>query len=98
MESTRQQQKRLHMILNENDLEFIFAFYDSALVLVPEKEKPTLAEELIRHMMSHGMEINSFAQEVGDHDEYLDEAVELHLENAEESDDGYWLEDEDDWD
>jgi hypothetical protein len=86
------------MILNENDLEFIFAFYDSAIAIVSEKEKSTLAEELIRHMIAHGMEINNFAQEVGEHDEYLDEAIELFLENAEETDDGYWLEDEDDWD
>jgi hypothetical protein len=86
------------MILNENELEFIFAVYDSAKSLVSEKDKLVLAEELIRHMISHGMELKTFAQEVGEHDRYLDEAVSLFLEQSDESeDDEYWLADEDEW-
>ena len=84
-------------MLNENELEFIFAVYDSARALVSDKDKSVLAEELIRHMIDHGMDLKSFAQEMGEHDEYLDEAVELFLEQSEDNEEEYWLDDEDEW-
>jgi hypothetical protein len=85
------------MTLNENDLEFIFAVYDSARALVGDKDKSVLAEELVRHMIDYGMDLKFFAQEVGEHDQYLDEAVELFLEQSEESEEEYWLVDVDEW-
>ena len=85
------------MMLNENELEFIFAVYDSARSLVSDKDKTVLAEELVRHMIDYGMELKTFAQEVGEHDEYLDQAVELFLEQSEESEEEYWMDDEDEW-
>ena len=85
------------MMLNENELEFIFAVYDSARALVSDKDKTVLAEELVRHMIDYGMELKTFAQEVGEHDEYLDQAVELFLEQSEESEEEYWMDDEDEW-
>lgn len=85
------------MMLNENELEFIFAVYDSARALVSDKDKSVLAEEIVRHMIDYGMELKTFAQEVGEHDEYLDQAVELFLEQSEESDEEYWMDDEDEW-
>lgn len=86
------------MNLNDGDLEFIFSLYDSAKSVVNEKDRLTLAEEFVRHMIEYGMEIKTFAQEVGEHDEYLDEAVEHFLEQNEDSDDEeYWYSDEDEW-
>jgi hypothetical protein len=75
------------MNLNDGDLEFIFALYDSARSLVTEKDRTVWAEETIRHMIDYGIDVKLSATEIGEHCNYLDAALCEHLELEEEDED-----------
>ena len=87
------------MNLSDGDLEFIFVIYDTAKQLVAEKDRLTLSDEIIRHMVDYGFDIKTNATEIGEHCEYLDKSLNDYLEYQEEEEyDEPWYPEEDVWD
>ena len=86
------------MLVNDADLEFTFAMYDSAVSLLPEKDKTVMAEEVIRHLADFGVDIRANAPEISDHCEVLEVAVCEFLEQQNEDIDMFGEYNEDDED
>lgn len=84
------------MLVNDADLEFTFAMYDSAVALLPEKDKSAMAEEVIRHLADFGVDISANATEISDHCEVLEVAVCEYLEQENEDVDMFEEYNEDD--
>lgn len=84
------------MNLNDTDLEFLMQLYDKALSHIADKSKSDWAEDFVLSLADYGVNVADNAKEIGEHDEYLDEAVELFLEHNEEEES--WVDEEDDWD
>ena len=85
------------MILSDGDFEFVFGMYDSAIELLPEKEKSLYAESVIEVMLEHGIELKHYIKEISDHCEYLSEAIDAHFEQEEEDEDLFEDFNEDDY-
>lgn len=84
------------MNLNDGDLELIFALYDSAHSIVPDKEKSTLAEDFVRHLVDFGFDVKRSANEIAEHCEYLEAVVDDLLDSEEVFDEeSTWGEEED---
>lgn len=83
------------MRLNDHDLELVLQLYDRAKAHASEKNRSDWAEDFVYILGDYGYDIVAVSKEIGDHDEYLDNAVEQFLENHDEEDDDYWIEDED---
>ncbi len=88
------------MSLTDSDMEFILQLYDTAFVHLTEKAKPDFAENFVFKLMDYGFDVKGNAKEIGDHDEFLDKAVNFALEDDEYEPEEDWLdtEFEDDWD
>ena len=85
------------MKLSDHDLELVLQLYDRAKVHIVEKHRPQWAEDFVFTMEDFGISIRVAGKEIGEHDEYLDAAVEEFLENADEDVEG-WYPDGDEWD
>ena len=85
------------MILSDGDFEFVFGMYDSAIELLPEKEKSLYAESVIEVMLEHGIELKHYIKEISDHCEYLSEAIDAHFEQEEQDEDLFEDFNEDDY-
>ena len=88
------------MNLSEHDLEFILQLYDTSHRLIADKFKQEFANDYLYKLIDYGFVIKASAKEVGEHDEYLDKAIEEYLEGEEEFGESEedWYEDEDLWD
>lgn len=88
------------MNLTEHDLEFILQLYDSAVTYMPDKGKVDFATDFIFKLGDYGFDLKACAKEIGDHDEYLDKAMEEFLEGEEEygEPEEEWYDDEEYWD
>jgi len=84
------------MLVNDSDLEYTFAMYDSAINLLSERDKPLMAEEVIRHLADFGIDISANATEIADHCELLEVAVQEYLEQENEDVDMFEEYNEDD--
>jgi len=88
------------MNLSDSDLELMFQIYDKALAYVPEKTKTDFAGDFIFVLSDYGIDLKRNAEEIGDHDEYLDKAMTEHIEGSEEHDsdeeysEEYWEEED----
>ena len=88
------------MNLSEHDLEFILQLYDSAVPYMSDKAKGDFATDFIFKLGDYGFDLKASAKEIGDHDIYLDKAMEEFLESEEEygEPEEEWYDDEDIWD
>lgn len=88
------------MNLSEHDLEFILQLYDTSTRLMADKVKTEHAKDFLYRLYDYGMDIKSNAKEIGEHDEYLDQAVIEFLESEDEfgEPEDEWFEDEELWD
>ena len=88
------------MSLNDGDLEFILQLYDTAFAVIPDKAKSDFAENFVFKLVDYGFDVKTNAKEIGDHDEYLDKAVETVLEDDDFEPEDEWLDPEfdDEWD
>jgi predicted regulator of amino acid metabolism with ACT domain len=83
-------------MLNDGDLEFVFALYDSAKVIMAEKDRPTWAEEVVRHLVDFGIDVKQSAPDLSDHCELIEAAIAEYLEVENEDIDLYGEYNEDD--
>lgn len=83
------------MKLNDYDLELVLQLYDRAKSHLADKNKSDWAEDFVFTIADYGIDMKSAGKEIGEHDEYLDEAVAQFLENSEEDEE--WYADEDEW-
>ena len=89
------------MNLSEHDLEFILQLYDTSIRLIPEKVKIEFAKDWLYKLIDYGFDVKASAKEIGEHDEYLDVAVEEYIEGEDEFADSVeeWYDDDDEyWD
>ena len=89
------------MNLSEHDLEFILQLYDTAHRLIGDKQKQDFANDWLFKLDDYGFDIKASAKEIGEHDEYLDVAVEEYIEGEDEFADSVeeWYDDDDEyWD
>ena len=88
------------MNLSEHDLEFILQLYDTAHRLIGDKQKQDFANDWLFKLDDYGFDIKASAKEIGEHDEYLDRAVEEYLEGEDEfgEPEEEWYDDEEYWD
>lgn len=87
------------MKLSDHDLEFILQLYDTAHRLLADKPKQEFANDWLYKLIDYGFDVKFYAREIGEHDEYLDAAVESYLELEDEFGEVEedWLDDEDEW-
>lgn len=78
------------MSIADNDLEFIIALYDAARNSVAEKERVNFAEHFLEVLDQHGFDISGNAEEIGEHDKYLVEALDEYIEHEEDEDEDGW--------
>jgi len=88
------------MNLNDSDLEFILQLYDVGYSFMADKAKMDYAETFVYKLVDYGFDVKSNAVEIGEHDEYLDKAVDTVLEEDESEPEDEWLDEEFDteWD
>jgi len=88
------------MNLNDSDLEFMLQLYDVGFSFIPDKAKLDYAETYVYKLVDYGFDVKSNAVEIGEHDEYLDKAVDTVLEEDETDPEDDWLDEEFDteWD
>lgn len=88
------------MSLTDSDMEFILQLYDTAFAHLAEKAKPDFAENFVFKLMDYGFDVKANAKEIGDHDEFLDKAINFALEDDESEPEEDWLDTEfdDEWD
>jgi|TARA_B110000908_G_C9835921_1_gene263460 hypothetical protein len=79
------------MNLSDNDLELMFQLYDKAIAQIPEKSRADWAKDFIFILADYGIDLKHNAEEIADHNEYLDSALTEHFESDDEydSDDEY---------
>lgn len=88
------------MSLSDTDLEFHLQLYDKAMALIPDKNKEQFAKDFIFTLDDYGVDLKRSAIEIGDHDEYLEEALNEHFEVSDDYDsdeeyaEEYWEEDQ----
>jgi len=88
------------MNLNDGDLEFILQLYDTGYAFMPDKSKMEYAENFVYKMVDYGFDVKANATEIGEHDEYLDKAVDVVLEDDDTEPEDEWLDEEfdEEWD
>lgn len=88
------------MSLSDGDLEFILQLYDVGFGVIPDKSKFEYAENFVYKLVDYGFDVKGNAKEISDHDEYLDKAVEVVLEDDDMDPEDEWLDPEfdDEWD
>lgn len=89
------------MNLSDNDLELFLQIYDKALAHIQDKNKDVWAKDFILTLEDYGVDLKRYAMEIGDHDDYLGEAIENFFEEYNEDlglDDDYDDEDIEDYD
>lgn len=88
------------MNLSEHDLEFILQLYDTSHRLIADKHKQEFANDYLYKLIDYGFDVKASAKDIGEHDEYLDRAVEEYLEGEDEfgEPEEEWYEDEEYWD
>ena len=82
------------MSLSDNDLEFIIAMYDAARSSVVEKERSNFAEHFLQVLDQYGFDIAGNAEQISEHDKYLETSVDEYIEHEEVDD----TDEEDEWD
>ena len=88
------------MNLSDTDLELYLQIYDKAMLHMPEKVKDKFADEFVFTLDDYGIDLKRNAVEIGDHCEYLSDALESHFDVNEDHDsdeeyaEEYWEEDE----
>jgi hypothetical protein len=85
------------MNLSDNDIELLMQLYDKAKSHIADKHKSDWAEDFVLALADYDVDIKANAKELGEHDEFLDEAVELFLEHSDEEEES-WVDDEEEWD
>lgn len=85
--------------MSDGDVEFLLQLYDTAFVYLTDKQKPDFAENFLYKLMDYGVDVKVNAKEIGEHDEYLDKAVEVVLEEDDWEPEDDWIdtEFEDEW-
>lgn len=81
------------MQLSDHELEIYLGIYESAKGLVPTKDRPDWAFKFLDLLESEGVELKMYSQEIVECCPYLDKAMDIVLEDAEEED---WEIDQDD--
>lgn len=89
----------MSMSLNDGDLEFLLQIYDTGFVYIPDKSKSDFAENFVYKLVDYGFDVKHNAKEISDHDEYLDKAVVMVLEEDDMDPEDDWLDPEfdDEW-
>ena len=82
--------------LNDSDLEFVFALYNSAKALLQnDASREQWADETIKNISDYGFDLDLIATEIGEHDSYLARAIDLLKEvQKEEAEDDDYFDDE----
>lgn len=71
------------MTPSDADVEFLLQLYDTAKSSMAEKSRGDWAEGFIFKLLDYGFDVKSNAEELGEHDEYLDKAVQETIESDE---------------
>lgn len=89
------------MDLSDGDMEFLLQLYDTSKSHIPEKARQAFANDFVFKLEDYGYDVHKNAKEIGEHDEYLDNAVTevIELDEDYESDEELWLDEDDEmWD
>jgi hypothetical protein len=81
-------------IATDSDVEFILQLYDTTFRFLTDKQKLDFAESFLYKLVDYGFDVKANAQEIGEHDEYLDKAVEKVLEEDDWDPEEQWLDEE----
>lgn len=83
------------MHLNDGDLEFVFAMYDSGKALMPnDVAREQWAENTIRNLTEYGFTLELISTELGEYDVFLANALDLIREYEEDDGDDAYSEDD----